>query len=324
MSKRRKKPRTSRNCAANNTDAPDSDLRLAPVADLKRILQKCSQPPPTLFEELDGKGPSWVSIKGLVHELGSVEAIDSLSIEPHCDPTFDWAGIPATDQKSIEQLLLLIEDSNINRFRDPEYETIMWRVTRALALDPARPLDRRTKPARKAAAIAWVALKANGQVGRRAATTTQDLWDAFGVGSCSALANDFAWSLLVKNLGPKEAGYCREMWWDEGSIPVASSELLHSRLRGRLLAQRERVLESIAARHADPGPVFPTTDGFAMKSRPTSVRWAYKGTSDEGRTMVSIALGELDDVELIAISVPDAHRLRDALDVALAASVKPI
>ncbi len=321
MSKRRKKPRTRPHCKSQEDDDLASQLRTAAAADLVHLLRRSSEPPPTLSEVLASDGWNSAAIRALVHRVGSVAEVESLTIEPHIDPSFDWSGIAGPNRDTIDELLILIHASNINRYLDAEYETIMWRVIRMLALDPARPLDRKTKPARKAAAVAWVALKTNGQISRRRGVSAQDIWDAFGVASCSALAKEYAQVILVSRLGKEDAEYCQETWWDNTTIPVASAQLLASRRRLQLIRQREQIVESIAERHADVGPISSSAKGsVSFKARPTSVRWASRGSTDEGDDMVTIALGDLDELELVAISVPDARRLRAALDGALGTS----
>lgn len=55
-----------------------------------------------------------------------------------------------------------------------------------------------------------------------------------------------------------------------------------------------------------------------LRSRPTTVRWATKGATDQGRSTVLVALGDdVDNLELLALSVTDARRRISVVEQAL-------
>ena len=108
----------------------------------------------------------------------------------------------------------------------------------------------------------------------------------------------------------------------ERATVVGDVFLLHSTFRKSLIERRERLLEMIDERRASDRLHHPIAniDGnrIEFRSRPVTVRWATKGTSADGRTSVSLALGDrLADMEILALSIPDARRLIAALESAL-------
>ena len=48
------------------------------------------------------------------------------------------------------------------------------------------------------------------------------------------------------------------------------------------------------------------------------MRWAAKGIAESGRVSINIALGEgLADMQVFCVSIPDARRLVEAIEMAL-------
>ena len=266
---------------------------------------------------------SWLAeaVRTLAWETGSIEALETMDAEPHVQTGFDWKGISEDQRPRVADLSEVVERAFT--WVDQEFHGIIWRVLAALARNPERPLNRRTKPARMAAAIVWVALAASGAAGRgRATWRATDISTWFGVGPCSDLGRQLAGHIARSNLGPD--AHIESVASLTGSrVPlVGDIALLHSRRRRVLIERREnlrRMLEEDHHRRSNHQPITQLDDHrVAMRARPTRVRWATRGRDQGSREHIMIALGELDDLELVALSIPDAHRLLEAVTAALA------
>ena len=110
----------------------------------------------------------------------------------------------------------------------------------------------------------------------------------------------------------------------DATTNLGSVALVHSKYRLSLIRQRDQLIESLAERHqAAKGPIVREGDNIRFAARPTSVRWAVKSPDENGRNTVMVALGSLDELDLIALTVPDAHRLKQSLELALSVSTLP-
>jgi uncharacterized membrane protein len=97
--------------------------------------------------------------------------------------------------------------------------------------------------------------------------------------------------------------------------------LLHSRYRRSLVKRRHELKRRIRDQHRSDIEHHPIQIGPGRSVRfatnPTTVRWAVRSPDEEGRATVMLATGDLRDMNLTSISVPDAHRLIAALEHAL-------
>ncbi len=100
--------------------------------------------------------------------------------------------------------------------------------------------------------------------------------------------------------------------------------LLHSWIRGRLVDQRDRMLDVAERRRTwsvigDDG----RSARVEVRARPTKVVHSTKAVlRDSGRAIVLVGFGEhLEDAEFLSLTIPDAHDLvrhvQHALDTAL-------
>lgn len=332
--------------------APAADVREALRVDMKQFLTRDDSPPQTIGQIAKSDDLFSSSAQRLIDSVGGAAQVQDLHGQPHIDETFDWSGIAESDRARVNELLHLIssdapvsradgeksifEHVGLDRMRprlpwcDPEYRTIAWRVLRTLALDPARPLDRRNKAERLAAAIVWIALTASGGLARRRRVKPAWLWDWFEVSSCKQIGRELADQVMQRNgsVSDTDEVDLRDNPYALGEITVGDSSLLHSTYRQLLLEQRDDLLDRIKHRHEEARDAHPIImnglqERFGFRSRPVTVRWAMRGEDeDTGRARVSVALGEgLDDMEVLGLSIPDARRLVEALQHALDAPI---
>ena len=328
--------------------APAADVSQALRVDIQRLQTRENCPPQTMGEIAKGDGMFNSAAQRLIDALGGVAAVEELSDHPHIDEEFDWSDIAESDHARVNEILRLISSDmpaprangeraivqvvGLDKLRphllwcDPEYRTIAGRILRALALDPARPLDRRIKAERIAAAIMWVGITASGGLARSRRMKPPMLWDWFEVSSCKRIGRELADHVKRYNasvVGTDEVDV-RDNPYALSEITLGNSSLLHSTFRGLLVEQRDDLLERIERQHQRERDAHPLiTNGLqgrlGLRSRPVTVRWAMRGENEEtGRACVSVALGEsLDDIELLGLSIPDARRLIEALQCAL-------
>lgn len=301
----------------NQPKPPAGDLRLAAITDIKDFLDHDDGFPLTIADAVESDHWFATTARQLVVQAGSPEALARLTTAVHHDHGFDWDGIDPDLHVLVADLLERLEV--VFSFFDDEYRTILWRTLRTLALDPTRPLQRRSKPERIAAAIAWVALSANAAIGRHCRWATADLWHWFEVSPCTDFGRELENCIRRRNVSDDEL--CKALAYDSRDTVVADSELLHSSRRMELIAQRDRLQRTIdEQRHSsrDRHPITRVDEGIAIRSQPVVVRWATKGVSPEGRASINVALGEgIADMQAWSLSIPDAHRLVEALQIAL-------
>lgn len=333
---------------STNQSAPAADLRLAALADLQSFLQHDEVGPATIGEAADANNYFGRQAQRLIDVAGGTAAVEQLHDRPHNDRGFNWSGIDSHDRSRIDELLRLISSAvpvprsdgepsvfevvGLDEMRSrlpwcqPEYRTIAWRILRTLALEPQRPLHRRNKPERLAAAIMWVALTASGGLAHSKRVKARTLWDWFDVSSCKAIGRDLADHIRRSNASANNADEIdlREDAYALGEITLGDSALLHSAFRLTLLQYRDELLDQIErsekeARDSHPIIVDALQGHVGLRSRPVTVRWAMRGEADDtGRACVSVVLGEsADEIEVLGLSVPDARRLIEALHLAL-------
>lgn len=302
----------------NQPKPPAGDLRLAPISDINDFLNHDDGLLTTIADA--ARTEHWIArmARELIVQVGSPDALATLTTTVHYDEAFNWDGIDPELRPLVSDLLERLEV--VFAFFDDEYRTILWRTLRTLALDADRPLRRRSRPDRIAAAIAWVALSANTAIGRSARWATADLWHWFGVSPCTDIGHELARSIRRRHVSDDEMVKAVSHG-DTGTV-VADSRFLHSRRRKQLIEQRDRLQQMIDDQHRsgrDRHPITRVDDGIAVRAQPVVVRWATKGVSPEGRASITIALGEgIADMEAWCVSIPDAHRLIEALQLALA------
>jgi hypothetical protein len=190
----------------------------------------------------------------------------------------------------------------------------------------ASPIRRSSRPARIAAGVAHAVLEANGRLGRRGFDRTStgprlragDVAASFGTSG----ASDIAQSLV------RAAGLHRDIsevdWSWTGAIELPTPALLHSSLRRLLLDERRVVIEQFLEeerQRAGRRPMVALGDGrVEVRGCLADVAFVTKGSSEAGQLAVMVAMAPLvpePELELYALSIPEAHRLLHLLEKAL-------
>jgi len=128
------------------------------------------------------------SLRRRADALGGVTALEDLDDSLLPAESFDWSTVRDTDREVAEDVLRRL-DAVATELPD-EYTTVLRRLLAIACQASEATLRRRSSPERIAAALAWIALKGNQDLGgsRRFVTSADLLWWRFGVTSCSALA----------------------------------------------------------------------------------------------------------------------------------------
>lgn len=297
-------------------EPPHADVRRAAAADMLALANYEHESPLSIEGTMNG--PTWLGrcARELVACVGSVEALESLDAESHMAEALELDGLEPDDAELARELVDLIGQAQLAL--DPETVTIIHRMTSRLAAHPDKPLRRRAQTPRIAAAIVWVALSASGLVGRRrGARSATFIWFAFDTSAASDIGHSLAYAL-------------RRVENDDTSdhlIPIShppmltDPALLHSRHRRSLVERRHELKRSIRDQQrcemeGHPIQIRPGAN-VRFATTPTTVRWAIRSPDENGRATVMFAHGDLRAMKLISISVPDAHRLIEALEHAL-------
>ena len=290
---------------------------------LRQLLARLAEPAPAqsvLRTELAG-GQFAQAVLDLADLVGGIDALEALSTDPLPAETIAASGVGGGLGERIEAV-----GAAINAFAarytfidvpDAEFRTVIARLVRRI-VDGAPDELARSAPARVGAALVWLAMQGNGELGRRARLPATFIWDGFGVGPAGDLGRRLLRATGLPFLAdPSAAGT---------SVWLADVTLLHSRTRRRLVARRDglvRMLDELAARRREQAPLRLADDGrVAMQGHRTMPHVAVRGADAGGRDMVAMVFGTAEsDVEVLAVSVPDAHRLVQMLQQALATNV---
>ena len=193
---------------------------------------------------------------------------------------------------------------------------VSWRQPRPTL---SQPLRRKAAPTRMAAALAWIMLRGNMQLGRRGRLTAGLLWGLFGVSNCADLGRSIAQKMGL--LAPADIGRFHSI--PSKDIALGDVRLLHSTTRSLLILRRDEaidVADQLAADRARWSLVTVRDDGtVSIRSRDQRVLGAAKALNDKGRATVMVLFGAdpLNPDDVIGLSVPDAHQLISALQGAL-------
>lgn len=172
-----------------------------------------------------------IHIEYIADEVGGVDALMALDVDPLPDEQFDWTGIPDEVHPVVQDILDAC-DACADARLDVEHRTAMRRFLARAAWGDPKLFRRKASPARGAAAVAWVVATANRTVGsHRSAVTGADLLAHFGI---SGSVSDRARSLL------RAAGIDLSLTY--GSLRLGDPSLLVSRRRRELVDDRDRTL----------------------------------------------------------------------------------
>ena len=299
---------------------PHADVRRAVAADIMALANYEHEPPLSIADTMVGH--SWLApgARDLVACVGSVEALESLDAEPHGVEEFDVDELEPDDAELAGRIEMLIGQARLGV--DTEMVTIINRLIVRLADHADRPLRRRARIERVAAAIVWVALDASGMVGRRRGTlSASNIWFAFDTSSATDIGRSLAYS--VRNT--ENEGRPEHLAGRPTPPMVTDPALLHSRYRRSLVERRhelKRAIRDQRQRQVQDHPIQMVPGaGVRFATSPTTVRWAVRSPDEKGRATVMLATGDLHDMKVASISVPDARRLMAALDHALSEPV---
>jgi len=251
----------------------------------------------------------------LIEAVGDADALWRLDVTPLPDEPFDWTAVQPEDRDYVAEVLAL-SDRCCDAAFDVEFRTAARRILARVARNDPRPLRRHQHAARCAASLVFLVGSANGEFGRGGRLPSSLLWRWFGVGDCCGRAHTLR---RAAGLEPEDG----RRWCDDPML-LGDPALLHSWMRGRLVDQRDRLID-VAERRRTWSVIG--NDGRSarveVRARPTKVVHSTKAVlRDSGRAIVLVGFGEqLDDAEFVSLTVPDAHDLvrqvQAALDTAL-------
>jgi hypothetical protein len=243
--------------------------------------------------------------------VGDADALWRLDVKPLPDEPFDWTAVQPEDREYVAEVLALGDHCCDEAF-DFEFRTAARRILARVACNDPRPLRRHRHAARCAASLVFLVGSANGDFGRGGRLPSSLLWRWFGVGDCVGRAHT-----LRRAAGLESDD--RHGWWDDPMV-LGDPGLLHSWMRGRLVDQRDRLLDVAERRRTwsvigDDG----RSARVEVRARPTKVVHSTKAVlRDSGRAIVLVGFGEqLDDAEFMSLTIPDAHDLVRQVQVAL-------
>lgn len=183
-------------------------------------------------------------LQDLVELVGDLATLERLDAEPLPDEPFDWTGVPGILVPALEDLVPLL-DSCADQWLTIEHRTAMRRLGASVARRDPRAL-RRGPLVRRAAAIAWVVLRANDDLGpgRLRLMTAKDLSARFGLRSD---VSSPARSML------RSAGGSQSWALDFGDrVRLGDARLLTSRRRAHIIAARDRRSAALAGQRDTP------------------------------------------------------------------------
>lgn len=127
------------------------------------------QGPAALLDALGVGGefdePYWyleMELESLARQVGGAEQLDQLNTVPLPDEPFDWSGIPDDVAPRVAEVLELA-DGCCDALLDVEYRTVARRVLARVASTGPAVFRRKARADTAAAAVVWIAGKANGQ-----------------------------------------------------------------------------------------------------------------------------------------------------------------
>jgi len=245
---------------------------------------------------------------GLLPIVGDLVALESLDDHPLPDEPFDWSAVASEDRAFVAEVLAR-SDTCCDELLDVEFRTITRRILARVARRDPRCLRRATKADRVAAALVYLAGRANGEFGRRGRLTAHSLWSWWGSASCADRARTLR---SAAGLEPEHRS-----WGDGGfdELVLGDATLLHSSYRKQICRRRDYL-----AAYAPRPRITPLPDGrrAQVRAEPAKAVVAAKGLVG-ARVYLILGLGDsIDDAAFFALSVPEARALvsivQDALD----------
>jgi hypothetical protein len=262
-------------------------------------------------------------VRQLAGLVGGIDQLEGLDDAPLAGTPFDWTAVAEVHRPVVADILGAVE-TRATTWLDDEYQAVVHRLIERISVHQAEVLARGSC-VRTAAALVWLALRGNGAFARARGMQAKFLWHDFGVTSCSERGRTL-YAALGLPVRPVSWQYDRN---DGDDVWLAHPELLHSTARSMLVDRRQSAIEYILnqrQREADAYPIHDMGNGtLRVRGRPTDVRWVQRGTSDSGRLIVMIAVGDADSDkvdQVLALSVPNARLLVTQLEQTLAAPMR--
>jgi hypothetical protein len=172
-----------------------------------------------------------IMLDTLRRAVGGEPALDALDAEPLPDEPFAWHAVPADVHDRVGDVLELI-DRCCAELLDDEYRTVCRRLLADAAAGDPQIFRRRGKAATAAAAICWVAGKANSLFDHEPVTPkmlVKDLTGHFGTAGTSVSQRS---EPLLRAIGINPHQF--------GRMDLGSPRYLTGQRRARILAHRDR------------------------------------------------------------------------------------
>ncbi|SDB83272.1 hypothetical protein SAMN05216410_0299 [Sanguibacter gelidistatuariae] len=210
-----------------STDALLRTLGLDSIEELARIDPAMARRVAEIAGSAGDFSPGAYLLNRLAVAVGGTEELAALDTTPLPDEPFDWTGVPE-DIRPMVTTWLDLADRCADELFDVEHRTVFRRfLARAAAVDPAVFRRVKASPVRGAAALVWVATKANQTVGLYKPLNVKDLFAWFGfTGSVSQRAEPLLKAVGVNPHHP----------WDG----LGSPDLLVALRRAEIIADRDR------------------------------------------------------------------------------------
>jgi hypothetical protein len=262
-------------------------------------------------------------VRDLAGKVGGLGFLESLHDEPLPDEPFANSDV-AEVNRSLPLAVIALFDEQCDRWLDVEYRTIGRRLFARALLNNPTLIRKSSSPVRFAAGLAHAVLAANDRIGRaEGQLRAKDIGAWFG----SSSAGDPAQRLVAAARFEPVYGDDDDYDWryrTDHRFRIASTDLLHSATRARLLAERAHVVAAIEqheAARAGRRPMVSLDDGRTSRTgQLANVITVTTGLTKSGQTMLLLGLAPLvpsPDLDIFVLNLEEANRLCDRLGAAL-------
>ena len=274
-----------------------------------------------LRRAVNQEGPIGEHVRTLANLVGGIDPLERLDAEPLIDEPFAWSTVRDADREAVRALLALT-DACCDQWLDVEYRTIVRRLIARISAHEVTALRGRAAPRSTAAALVWLAVSGNGDLdGRTGRWRAKDVWSWFAASSNGERGRRLLRAAALRPAYETD-GWHHYVWG--GDVCLADVALLHGRYRVELLGRRlaavalaERAERARAGRR----PMIRLDDGLMERNAVLAdVHLTAKSVTTSRRSMVVIGITALvpePEIELYALSVPEAYRLVAMLKAAL-------
>lgn len=198
------------------------------------VLAAVDEEEPAFLDSIGADAPEitagdWVqwAVDDLAKQVGGADTLAALDVSPLPDEGFDWSDVPADITEQVGEVLVQV-DQCCNDLLDTQYRTVCRRVLARVAGHGSNVFRRRGSTVTAAAAVVWIAGKANGLFDHGGPMTVKALSEYFGITS----------SPSTRGATMLRAGGFRD---DTYHVTLGSPEYLVASKRESLLAKRDRL-----------------------------------------------------------------------------------